>query len=86
MTCSLHGHHAGICWDCADARGRDTNAAEGRLKALLAAVAALREAVARYADPRVEDSHEVDAAHGDLFAVEARIRAGMFVEPEGRKP
>ena len=43
--CPQHGEHHGICWPCADARGRKANAAEADLEAARAEVAAMQPVV-----------------------------------------
>ena len=43
--CPQHGEHHGICWPCADARGRKANAAEAALEAARAEVARMRPVV-----------------------------------------
>ena len=56
--CPQHGEHHGICWPCADARGRKANAAEAALEAARAEVARMRpvvEAVIMYRQARCEE-------------------------------
>ena len=83
--CPQHGEHHGICWPCADARGRKANAAEAALEAARAEVARMRpvvEAAVGYDDADNEraenetwDTKEAaDDALQSLFAAIAAFR------------
>lgn len=66
MNCERHGHHAGICWDCADEAGRQAIREARAVPALIVALRRAREHAVNptwpNADSRRELVADIDAA------------------------